>query len=158
MSNMATFLAIYQEELEKAVREHPEEYHFPIEQVPRVVARMAEAFERKSYNKDGFALRGTCTRLGIKHTYAAINAFIQGSEEHRMSIQKPLGPVLRLSCCCCGEQTRGRQWYNRDTGYGLCVRCADWIPAQGKTSPEEMISCYGHRGIHYDIQGEEPHA
>jgi hypothetical protein len=28
-----------------------------------------------------------------------------------------LEPVRTLTCCCCGESTRGRQWWNRDTGF-----------------------------------------
>jgi hypothetical protein len=60
--------------------------------------------------------------------------------------------VRNLTCCCCGARTRGRQWYNRDTGYGLCPKCADWVA--GRESAEEMRSCYGVRGTHYCIPGE----
>lgn len=62
-----------------------------------------------------------------------------------------LPPPCPLTCCCCGEPTIGRQWSNRDTGYGLCPRCADWIRAR-RTSPSEMQSLYGTQGVHYDIQ------
>jgi hypothetical protein len=34
-----------------------------------------------------------------------------------------IGPARWLLCSCCGAETRGRQWHNRDTGYGLCVSC-----------------------------------
>jgi hypothetical protein len=63
-----------------------------------------------------------------------------------------LGPVRRLTCCCCGEVTRGRQWHNRDTGYGLCPKCADWIIGRDNMSPEEFTSCYGVRGVHFDAE------
>lgn len=31
-----------------------------------------------------------------------------------------------LRCGCCGEDTWGRQWSNRDHGYGMCERCGNW--------------------------------
>jgi len=56
---------------------------------------------------------------------------------------------LNLSCCCCGESTTGRQWWNRDKGFGLCPSCAKRI---GETeTPEEMKSLYGVEGIHYNV-------
>jgi len=63
-------------------------------------------------------------------------------------------PVRRLICCCCGETTRGRQWWNRDTGYGLCAACAESI-AQHET-PEEMRSRYGDAGTHYNLAPYKP--
>ncbi len=55
----------------------------------------------------------------------------------------------RLTCCCCGESTLGRQWWNRDTGFGLCVTC---IPLCGrKETPESFQELYGIRGVHYDV-------
>ena len=56
-----------------------------------------------------------------------------------------------LVCCCCGDWTLGRQWWNRDTGFGLCQRCADWIPTRG-TTEEEMQQLYGTRGVHYALE------
>lgn len=58
-------------------------------------------------------------------------------------------PINRLTCCCCGQVTRGRQWWNRDTGYGVCPKCADFIAE--RETPEEMASAYGERGVHYAI-------
>lgn len=57
--------------------------------------------------------------------------------------------VERLACCCCGNETRGRQWFNRDTGYGLCSDCVSYCQADvpvGKTHQS-----YGIRGYHYDL-------
>lgn len=70
------------------------------------------------------------------------------------------GPVRTLQCCCCGAPTRGRQWWNRDKGYGLCAGCIDvcrkgFIRADHMTDEEadqEMHRSYGVRGIHYDIE------
>jgi hypothetical protein len=56
-----------------------------------------------------------------------------------------------LVCCCCGDRTLGRQWWNRDTGFGLCQRCADWIPTRG-TTEEEMQQLYGTQGVHYALE------
>lgn len=57
------------------------------------------------------------------------------------------GKLETLACCCCGEPTRGRQWHNRDTGYGLCDNCID--RATRGVSPAEVESCYGKYGIHF---------
>lgn len=68
-------------------------------------------------------------------------------------------PIRELTCCCCGQSTIGRQWWNRDTGYGLCKKCADIISI--KEDSETMNSCYGEKGIHYyinecnEIEGNE---
>lgn len=68
---------VYREELERAVREHPDEYRFPIEHTPAVADKMIAAMKAGSYNKDGRAFKATAKRLGIKHTYAALNAAIK---------------------------------------------------------------------------------
>ena len=58
----------------------------------------------------------------------------------------------RLTCCCCGQTAIGRQWWNRDTGYGLCMRCSnDWIKSLGLEETEH--SC-GKRGVHWGIVDE----
>lgn len=77
MSNREKFEAIYREELLKAVAAHPDQYAYSIDHCPTVANRMMAALDR-SYNKDSHAFRATCERLGIKHTYAAINAFVKG--------------------------------------------------------------------------------
>jgi len=58
-------------------------------------------------------------------------------------------PIRRLECCCCGSTTRGRQWWNRDEGYGLCPKCAGWI--SGREAPEDMQRAYGAPGINHSI-------
>ena len=64
----------------------------------------------------------------------------------------PKKPIKELTCCCFGERAQGRQWWNRDIGFGLCVKCADVISK--KEDKETMLECYGERGFHYDIQGK----
>lgn len=58
--------------------------------------------------------------------------------------------IRTLRCCCCGAITRGRQWHNRDTGYGLCPDCIDFC--HRNTTDDEFRSNYGDRGVHYDIK------
>lgn len=76
---------------------------------------------------------------------------------------EPVGPVRRMLCSCCGAEARGRQWHNRDTGYGLCTNCIDFC--HRKETPESFRSLYGDRGVHFDVpvatgkttnQGETP--
>lgn len=59
------------------------------------------------------------------------------------------GKVRHLTCSCCGGEAIGRQWHNRDTGYGLCKKCIAFC-ARGE-SEMSMRSYYGLRGIHYDL-------
>lgn len=55
-------------------------------------------------------------------------------------------PVM-LDCCVCGGGSHGRQWWNRDDGYGICDRCA---PEQAEIEgPKRMESLYGVQGVHY---------
>jgi Zn-finger nucleic acid-binding protein len=60
---------------------------------------------------------------------------------------KPM-KLLNLTCSCCGSSTEGRQWHNRDEGYGLCPKCADWMIGRGESN-EVMQSNYGSNGIHW---------
>jgi hypothetical protein len=62
--------------------------------------------------------------------------------------------IKRLICACCGASAMGRQWWNRDTGFGLCKKCADWIPAKYNMDAEGMRLSYGVRGVHYDCAEE----
>lgn len=63
-------------------------------------------------------------------------------------------PIVRLSCCVCGASTKGRQWWNRDTGYGLCEKCAD-DPRVTSQGAETMRSYYGVRGVHYCVDDSD---
>lgn len=81
---LETFMAEYARQLEKAVRDHPEEYGFPASHVPVVVGKMREAFIRGSYNKDGRAIKATCKALGVAYTYAGINKFIRDEDTNAL--------------------------------------------------------------------------
>lgn len=56
--------------------------------------------------------------------------------------------IMILRCCCCGCETRGRQWWNRDRGFGLCPTCAD----EYYKDPREAQSMAGERGYNWDIK------
>lgn len=57
-----------------------------------------------------------------------------------------------LTCACCGERARGRQWHDRDTGYGVCSRCfrASFL-RDGRDEAERL---YGRAGEHHSLDWE----
>jgi hypothetical protein len=75
---LALWGAVYRVELAKSVEKYPEDYRWPVSDVPSVAAKMQMAFERGSYNHDGKAIKATCRALGLKHTRKAIEGFITG--------------------------------------------------------------------------------
>jgi hypothetical protein len=67
------------------------------------------------------------------------------NETYTDSSIKPRG----LTCACCGEYTKGRQWWNRDTGYGVCPSCyQDEVKRNGSIV---AIDCYGKPGVHHSL-------
>lgn len=62
---------------------------------------------------------------------------------------------MNLICCSCGNQAPARrQWWNRDTGYGICPSCFEtWVK---KLGIEEAIRCCGVPGIHHSIKQPKP--
>ena len=55
-----------------------------------------------------------------------------------------------LTCCTCGERAPAKKhWWNRDTGFGLCGKCAAWLKARPDYDAEEFLSNYGEEGIHW---------
>ncbi len=78
MTNFEKFMEIYREELTNAVKSFPEDYSWPIENVPIVAEKMAAAFRANTFNKDGIAIKVTCKRLKIPYTYKGINNYLNG--------------------------------------------------------------------------------
>ena len=78
MKNLQVWMERFTVELETAIRTNPDEYCYGVEKIPEVCQRMQGAFERGSYNKDGAAIKACCKAFGIKHTYTAINTFLNG--------------------------------------------------------------------------------
>lgn len=76
MSNFDIFAEIYAEELELAIRNHPNEYRWPVQDIHMVVYKMIEALKEKKYSIDGRALMATCKRLNIRVAHKYINAYL----------------------------------------------------------------------------------
>lgn len=66
---------------------------------------------------------------------------------------KKLPRPRRLICCCCGASVIGRQWWNRDTGYGICEPCAEsWANNPRAGGPGELIHACGPRGVYWGLE------
>lgn len=60
------------------------------------------------------------------------------------------GKTINRICACCGESAPScGQWWNRDTGYGVCPRC--FVASLNREGWEESIRLYGKPGIHHSI-------
>jgi hypothetical protein len=58
--------------------------------------------------------------------------------------------MRHLTCCVCGGDAPAiAQWWNRDTGFGLCGRCAVWLRARPEYEPDDFQRTYGQEGIHW---------
>lgn len=96
-----------------------------------------------------------CTRPGCGHTWTE-RSLDPTTHAPRVGDQHPTEKPVMLQCSCCSAITMGRQWPNRDKGYGLCPSCFVWISE--KESPEQIHHNYGVRGNHFDIYWKEsPH-
>lgn len=62
-------------------------------------------------------------------------------------------PIKWMECTCCGEDYRGRQWWNQDAGYGLGDCCVQFCGAD--PTPGAYSSSYGVSGIHFLIESEK---
>lgn len=63
-------------------------------------------------------------------------------------------PTRYMTCSCCGASAgRHVQHSNRDTGYGLCQKCAGWLVREGRATPNEMALAYGVEGLNYEAVG-----
>lgn len=63
--------------------------------------------------------------------------------------------IRRLECCVCGgDAGRWAQWWNRDTGYGVCVECVRRLRARG-TDEATIRQDYGVEGVNFG-KPEEP--
>jgi hypothetical protein len=58
--------------------------------------------------------------------------------------------IRTLECAVCGAPCRNRQWWNRDTGYGVCTPCGDRETA--KHGAEEVADYYGVNGINWGVE------
>lgn len=73
-----------------------------------------------------------------------------GDYEARLSANHKPGTLRRLQCCCCGEDAgRWHQWWNRDTGYGVCLRCVTWFRQDERETEDEIKDLYGVEGVNW---------
>ena len=82
-------------------------------------------------------------------------------------VQTILGALMkrRLSCCVCGDDAgRWQQHWNRDTGYGVCVKCIGWARDRAKQyrgglTPEnveaEIADLYGREGVNWGCEVQQ---
>lgn len=67
-------------------------------------------------------------------------------------------PIRALRCCCCNERTRGRQWCDRNAGYGICLACVELARARYAVDPKRGKSedgirrRYGLEGVHWNLK------
>jgi hypothetical protein len=79
--NQEKFKQVYLENLKLAVIKYPDEYRWPVENVPVVAEKMLAAVARNTFNHDSQGFKMTCKALGIKHTRKAILSFWNGVKE-----------------------------------------------------------------------------
>lgn len=58
---------------------------------------------------------------------------------------------MNLKCSCCGGNAPSKkQWFNQDSGYGVCPRCfLDSVKTDGR---QTAIDNYGRPGIHHSVE------
>ncbi len=57
--------------------------------------------------------------------------------------------MILICACCAGHAPARRQWWNRDTGYGVCPRC--FQAAVARDGEAEAIRTYGKPGVHHSV-------
>ena len=57
-----------------------------------------------------------------------------------------------MECCVCGSYAgHWEQHWNRDTGYGVCMKCIGWLKGRGETDAE-LLELYGVEGVNYGVE------
>jgi hypothetical protein len=65
--------------------------------------------------------------------------------------------IRRMTCAVCGSDAgRWAQWHNRDTGFGLCLRCVGWLRNDRKMPAEELRRLYGVAGVNFSCEDATP--
>lgn len=83
MKNLKKFMGVYAKELYEAVLFHPGDYPYGVDKVPEVAARMEDALSKNPpfFFKEGMAMRMTCKKLNISHTYDGIKEYLIKNHE-----------------------------------------------------------------------------
>ena len=101
----------------------------------------------------------TTGRFDDTHVWGAGGLLTGDARTPPAALAEPAAaPPRRLTCACCGAETQGRPWPNRDAGYGVCLPCADANTARrGEGGPadsplaETTYRLYGRRGVHFAL-------
>lgn len=82
-----------------------------------------------------------------------INAHAKNKRNRLPEYYRPMGPapVQPLKCSFCGKDTRGRQWWNREPGSGICPACVTWFKSTCKDAAQ-LRNCCGDNGYHYNVK------
>ena len=76
MSNIDTFMNIFEEEMRANMARSPGSYSFGLDGLPGILAKFRESLSKDSYSIEGPAIKATCKRLKIRRTYGAIRAYL----------------------------------------------------------------------------------
>jgi hypothetical protein len=58
-----------------------------------------------------------------------------------------------LTCAVCGESAgTWKQHWNRDTGFGVCMKCVQWLRDTNRESEATIENLYGFEGINWGIK------
>lgn len=95
IANAAVFAGMFRKHLEVAYKEHPEDYGRFIVDPVLVAERMQRALVEGTYSHTGRAMKATCVELGIKHTYSAIEDYLNGIEVTRVAVRGSTATITK---------------------------------------------------------------
>ncbi len=72
------FISTYRTELAESLVARPQDYTWTMDEFDQVFARLEQAIAYGTFSKDSDAIKRTCKKLGIKHTYKAIAFYCTG--------------------------------------------------------------------------------
>jgi hypothetical protein len=96
--NLATWVKTYEEQLKLAIQKNPEKYAYGMDEVPAVMKKFTQAFEKGGFNHESDTVKATCRVLGIKHTKTAIKDYLNGSAGKTAGCEKLPEGGMRDNC------------------------------------------------------------
>jgi uncharacterized protein (DUF433 family) len=85
----------------------------------------------------------------IEERYFELSDDIRMPHDEIVAACKAVITCRRMTCCVCGDDAgRWHQHWNRDDGYGVCVKCVDWLRSRGE-SEATILDHYGREGINW---------
>lgn len=79
-TNLDRFFDVYEDCLLHCIDTYPDEYAYGPDTAKAIAAKFKAKVAAHGFggiNKDGHAFKMTCKKLGIKHTYKAMEAFVK---------------------------------------------------------------------------------